>query len=150
MRHLFAPSSHLTLNSQILGIINGANIRMLTRFTGKTIPAEARPATCSLNLIHKIRHRRLRWVGHILGQGPGHIIYTALAVQSSHNIQGNLVMDFPPHVKLDDLIHLTMDRSAWRSMVRHIPVQIPTRHQQKCVFRRSRRCNLSIMKSVSL
>ena len=82
----------------------------------------------------------------------GHITYTALAAphtaQSSRNIQGNLLMDAPPHVKLDDLIHLAMDRVAWSSsssMVRHIPVQIPTRHQQKCVLRRSRRCNLSLV-----
>ena len=64
-----------TLNNQIVGLINGANSRMLSRFTGKSIPTETRPATCSLNLIHKIRQRRLRWVGHILRQGPGHITY---------------------------------------------------------------------------
>ena len=69
---------------------------MLARFTGKSIPTEARPATCSLNLIHKIRQRRLRWVGHILRQGPGHIIHTALAVQSVRNKEGNLLMDAPP------------------------------------------------------
>ena len=85
-----------TLNKQILGLINSANSRMLARFTGKSIPTEARPATCSLNLIHKIRQRRLRWVGHILRQGPGHITYTALAVQSARNKEGNLLMDVPP------------------------------------------------------
>ena len=55
-----------TLNQQILGLLNGANSRMLARFTGKSIPAEDRPTSCSLNLIHKIRQHRLRWVGHIL------------------------------------------------------------------------------------
>ena len=68
-----------TLNKQILGLINSVNSRMLARFSGKNIPAEARPSTCSLNLIHKIRQRRLRWVGHILRQGLGHITYTDLA-----------------------------------------------------------------------
>ena len=62
-----------SLNRQVPGPINGTNSRMLTRFTGKSIPAEVRPATYSFNLIRKIRQRRLRWVGHILRQGPVHI-----------------------------------------------------------------------------
>ena len=139
-----------TLNRQVLGLINGANSRMLARFTGKSIPAEARPATCSLNLIHKIRQRRLRWVGHILRRGPDHITYTALAVQASRKQAGNLLMDAPPHNHLDDLAHLAMDRAAWSSMVRHIPIQLPTITQQNCDFRRSKRRCLTSMRSVSL
>ena len=139
-----------SLNKQVLGMINGANSRMLARFTGKSIPAEARPATCSLNLIHRIRQRRLRWVGHILRQGPGHITYTALAVQSINNSEGNLLMDAPPHIHLDDLIPLAMDRAAWGAMVSHIPIHLPTRNQKTCIFRRSNRYNPSTLKSVSL
>lgn len=139
-----------TLNKQTLSLINGANSRMLARFTGKSIPNEARPATCSLNLILKIRQRRLRWVGHILRQGPGHITYTALAVQSSRNLEGNLLMDAPPHTHLSELTHLAMDRAAWSSMVRHIPVQIPTKYQHNCTYRRPIRSCLTTMKSVSL
>ena len=123
---------------------------MIARFTGKNIPSEARPATCSLNLILKIRQRRLRWVGHILRKGPGHITYTALAVQSTRNLEGNLLMDAPPPTHLSELTHLAMDRAAWSSMVRHIPVQIPTKNQQNCAFRRSIRSCLTTMKSVSL
>ena len=139
-----------TLNKQTLGLINGANSRMLARFTGKSIPAEARPATCSLNLIRKIRQRRLRWVGHILRQGPGHIIYTALAAQSARNLEGNLLMDAPPHTHLDDLTHLAMDRASWGSMVSHIPAHVPTRNKMNSDFRRSNRLNPLTMKSVSL
>ena len=139
-----------TLNRQVLGMINGANSRMLSRFTGKSIPAEARPATCSFNLIHKIRQRRLRWVGHILRQGPGHIIYTALAAQATSNSEGNLLMDAPPHVHLDDLVPLAMDRAAWGSMVRHIPIHLPTKKHSNCVYRRSKRRCLTTSRSVSL
>ena len=139
-----------SLNKQILGLINGANSRMLARFTGKSIPAEARPATCSLNLIHKIRQRRLRWVGHILRQGPGHITYTALVAQSLSKSEGNLLMDAPPHTHLDELIPLAMDRASWGSMVSHIPTHVPTPKHKICPFHRSIRNNLSTMKSVSL
>ena len=122
-----------TLNKQTLSLINGANSRMLARFTGKSIPNEARPATCSLNLILKIRQRRLRWVGHILRQGPGHITYTALAVQSSRNLEGNLLMDAPPHTHLSELTHLAsngqsrveFDGKAYScSDSYHIPTQL--------------------------
>ena len=139
-----------TLNKQILGLINGANSRMLARFTGKSIPSEARPATCSFNLIHRIRQRRLRWVGHILRQGPEHITYTALAAQSHRNLEGNLLMDAPPHAHLDDLTHLAMDRAAWGSMVKHIPVHIPSKSKLNCNLRRSKRSCLTTIKSVSL
>ena len=156
MKRLFACSllafgcETWSLNKQILALINGANSRMLARFTGKSIPAEARPATCSLNLIQKIRQRRLRWVGHILRQGPGHITYTTLAVQSINNSEGNLLMDAPPHINLDDLIPLAMDRAAWGTMVSRIPTHLPTRNQKTCILRRSNRNNPSILKSVSL
>ena len=108
------------------------------------------PAACSLNLILKIRQRRLRWVGHILRQGPGHITYTALATQSLRNMEGNLLMDAPPHNHLDDLVHLAMDRAAWSAMVRHIPIYITTKIYPNCNFRRSKRRCLTTMKSVSL
>ena len=65
-----------------------------------------------VNLIHKIRQRRLWWVVHILRQGPGHIIYTALTAKDISNSEGNLIMDVPPHVHLDDLVPLAMDRAV--------------------------------------
>ena len=139
-----------SLTKQVLGLINGANSRMLARFTGKSIPAEARPATCSLNLIRKIRQRRLRWVGHILRQGPGHIIYSALAAQSRNNTEGNLLMDAPPHNNLDDLTPMAMDRASWGSMVSHIPTHLPINNKRFRVLRRTNRNNMSTMRSVSL
>ena len=51
------------LNRETIKTMNDVNNR---RFTGLTIPQEARPTSTSFNLIHKIRQRRLRWVGHIL------------------------------------------------------------------------------------
>ena len=89
-------------------------------------------------------------MGHILRQGPGHITYTALAAQSARNKEGNLLMDSPPLANLNDLIHLAMVRGPWSAMVRHIPVQSPTRYTQHYVRRRSTRRNLSTTRSVSL
>ena len=94
---------------------------MLSWFTGKTIPTEARPATTSFNLLQKIRQRRLRWVGHILRQGVDYLTYQALKVQSQLENAGNLLMDPPPHLNLEELTTLAQDRAAWTELVSAIP-----------------------------
>ena len=100
--------------------INGANSAMLARITGKSIPAEARPATTSFNLVKKIRERRLRWLGHIIRAGPNSIMYHALITQHSMGHSGNLLMDAPPHESIDDLRPIASDRNKWRALVRQL------------------------------
>ena len=109
------------LDKETLKFLDGANSRMLSRFTCKTIPQEARPATTSFNLIRKIRQRRLRWVGHILRSGPSRIIYKDLVTQRNLNHEGNLLTDVPPHVSMRSLSEMDMDRAAWSEYVNDIP-----------------------------
>ena len=104
--------------------INGANSRMLAWFTGKTIPEEARPTTTSFNLIRKIRMTRLRWVGHILRAGSNYLPFQALKSQLDMNCPGNLLMDTPPHQRIEDLVPLAKDRAYWRALVRSIPTTV--------------------------
>ena len=75
--------------------INGTNIIMLARITGKSIPQEARSASTSLNIIKKIRMCRHRWLGYILRRGPGSIAFQTLKVQSQMGEEGNPLMDTP-------------------------------------------------------
>ena len=89
---------------------------MLARITGKSIPQEARPATTSLNLVRRIRMRRHRWVGHILRLGQDSISYQALKVQSRMQVEGNLLMDVPPHSIFEDLSRQAKDRVRWREI----------------------------------
>ena len=100
--------------------INGANSAMLARITGKTIPQEARSATTSLNLIRRIRMRRHRWLGHILRLGPSSIVYQALKMQAKMQLEGNLVMDTPPHTSVEDLARQAKDRARWRELTHTI------------------------------
>ena len=100
--------------------INGANSVMLARITGNPIPYEARPATTSLDLIRRIRMRRHRWVGHILRLGPGSIVFQALRDQSQMNMEGNLLMDVPPHSSITDLARQAKDRARWRELTHAI------------------------------
>ena len=108
------------LDVKTLRRINGANSTMLARFTGQSIPVEARPLTTSFNLTKKIRERRLRWLGHIVRAGPSSIMYQALMIQHEMGHTGNLLMDTPPHNSIDDLRPIANDRCKWKSLARNL------------------------------
>ena len=103
------------LTGKVLRVINGPNSRMLSRITGKSIQAEARPATTSPNLTRRIRIRRHRWVGHILRAGPDRLTYKALQVQRDMGRPGNLLMDSPVHGSMEELRTMASNRSWWGS-----------------------------------
>ena len=93
---------------------------MLAHITGNPIPHEARPTTTSLDLVRRIRMRRHRWVGHILRLGPDSMVYQALKNQSHMDMEGNLLMDAPPHTSIADLARQAKDRARWRELTHAI------------------------------
>ena len=93
---------------------------MLARFTGKSIPQEARAATTTFNLVNHIRVRRLKWLGHILRAGPDRLIYQAIEEQRRLALPGNLLMDAPHHTSLLELANKAKDRAAWRALAANI------------------------------
>ena len=105
---------------QVMRRINGANSRMLASFTGKSIQQEARPQTTSLNLVLRLRKTRLRWLGHILCEGPEHITYQAVVAQYQRNEKGSLLMDAPPHANFEDLVSMTGNFFYWNKVVRDL------------------------------
>ena len=87
---------------------------MVARITGRSVAQEARPATCTLNLVEKIRQRRLRWLGHLLRAGENRLTYCALQAQfQMQRCAGNLLMDAPPFEQLQELSDLAKDRCKW-------------------------------------
>lgn len=66
------------LTEKVQRKLNGANSLMLARITGRSYRDEARPSTTSYNLVARIRATRFKWLGHILRQGNGRLIYQAL------------------------------------------------------------------------
>ena len=108
------------LTTDVLRVINGANSRLLSRFTDKTVQQEARPNTTSLNLIRRIRKLRLRWLGQILRSGNHRLIFKAVEAQHKFGMTGGLLMDAPPFVNVQDLILLANDQEAWCAIVRKI------------------------------
>ena len=108
------------LTPAVMRKINGANSKMLARFTGKTIPQEARASSSTFNLVKHIRVRRLKWLGHILRAGPDRLIYQAVEEQRRLGFPGNLGMDAPPHNSLTDLAIRAQDRAAWGAITSNI------------------------------
>ena len=100
------------LDSKAMKILNGANSIMLASFTGNTIRQEATPSSTSVNLIHKLRVRRHKWLGHIIRAGPDRLIYQAVEQQNLLNLEGRLAMDAPPHTSLHQLEPLATDRAT--------------------------------------
>ena len=108
------------LTPTVMRKINGTNSKMLTRFTGKTIPQEARATSSTFNLVKHIRVRRLKWIGHILRAGPDRLIYQAVEEQRRLGLPGNLLMDAPPHNSLTELAIQAKDRAAWGAFTHNI------------------------------
>ena len=108
------------LNPVTMKMLNGANSRMLARFTGKTIPQEARKVSCSFDLVRQIRIRRFKWLGHILRAGPSRLTYQAVEEQRRLGSPGNILMDAPPHLDLAHLATMAQDRQSWRALSRGI------------------------------
>ena len=64
--------------------------------------------------------RRHRWLGHILRLGPSSIVYQALKIQAKMQMEGNLLMDAPPHTSVEDLARQAKDRARWRELTHAI------------------------------
>ena len=109
-----------TLSPVVMKMLNGANSKMLARFTGKSIPQEARHISSSYNLVLGIRVRRFRWLGHILRAGTSRLTYKAVEEQFAMGHPGNILMDAPPHTSIMDLTAKARDRKAWRALSRKI------------------------------
>ena len=81
---------------------------------------EACATTTSLDLVLHMRKIRLKWLVHILRTSPDRLIFQAIKTQSRLGISGNLLMDAPPHTHVEELVPLAANRTAWRSMVKHL------------------------------
>ena len=108
------------LNPATIRCLNGANSRMLTHITGRSIRDEARPTTTSFDLVRNIRIRRYRWLGHILRTSPDRLIHQALKCQAIMNAEGNLFMDAPPFRSPNHLRNQARDRATWSSRIKMI------------------------------
>ena len=106
-----------TLDSKAIQILNGANSRMLSRITGKTIREEASANTRTYDVVEAIRARRMKWVGHILRMDAERIVHKVLHFMHENQADGDLLMDVPS-IPWTSLKSLAADRQLWRKHVR--------------------------------
>ena len=104
------------LNEKNMALLNGANARCLSRFTGKDAHAEASAKTRSYDLVLAIRKRRFKWLGHILRMPESRLIKLATKVQFQQGLQGNLFMDIPCNPSYEGICGLAKNRKIWRQM----------------------------------
>ena len=99
------------LSDKVLRQINGTNSSMLVRFTGQTQRQEVCRATTSYDLVRHIRVMRFKWLGFIMRQVDVRLIRLTVDVQTSMNLQGNILMDSPKHNNLNELTTMTKDEA---------------------------------------
>mgnify|MGYP003326603192 CR=1 FL=1 len=105
------------LSEEVCALINGANARLLSRFTHKSAHEEASPRTRTYDLLDAVRRRRLVWLGHILRMQGKRLVKFATAIQFRQQLEGDLFDDIPSHFTYDDIQRLAQDRVAWKQLV---------------------------------
>ena len=105
------------LDEKTRAALNGANSRCLSRITGRSIQEEANERTRTFDLVAAIRRTRARWLGHILRMGPHRMLYRAAIRQHEIGSEGNLFMDVPCHLPLQDIVAIAQDREEWKRMM---------------------------------
>ena len=102
------------LDAATTAAINGANARCLSRITGKSPHEEASARTRTYDLVRDIRCRRHKWLGHILRMPGERLLKVAVKVQLDLGSEGNIFMDVPPHLSLDQIAHRAQDKRGGR------------------------------------
>ena len=95
-------------------MLNGANSRMLSHITNRTIKEEANKETRTFDVISNIRSRRLQWVGHILCMGEDSLVLRDLRHIYENRSEGDLLMDTPDNLSWRGLLQAARKREVWR------------------------------------
>ena len=106
------------LTKKVSAALNGANARMVSVITDRTVHQEASPKTHTFDLVRWIRARRLQWVGHILRLGRDRKIKQAMYEMFTAPQPGDLLMDIPKCNSWRMLCTYACDREYWRERVR--------------------------------
>ena len=99
--------------------LNGANSKMVSVITGRTIHAEA-SSEKTFDILLWIRARRLQWLGHILRLGTERLIKQAVFEMYKRPLAGDLLMDAPTSKSWHELLMYAKNREYWRERVRKL------------------------------
>ena len=100
------------MTSKVTAALNGANSRMVSVITGKTIHEEASNDK-TFDLTMWIRARRLQWMGHILRLGTERAIRQAVFAMYKDPQEGDLLMDAPRSSSWHELRTYALNKEYW-------------------------------------
>ena len=75
--------------------INGANNKMVSAITGRSVHDEARQEGKTYDLIAGMRATRMRWMGKILCMEDDRMVAKAVRMMFNDRKEGDLLMDTP-------------------------------------------------------
>ena len=83
------------LTKKVQQMLNGANSKMVSRITNKTVHEEASAETRTIDIVSQVRAVRMRWLGHILRMDPERMAHKAVKHMHSQRQDGDILMDAP-------------------------------------------------------
>ena len=94
-----APALHNVgawlLDGRTMRRMNGANSRLLSRITGRSVHQEARAPT--FDIVQWAKWKRARWLGHILREPELSLVRESVFEEAEGGRSGTLLDDAPPH-----------------------------------------------------
>ena len=110
------------LNDTTKRALNGANSKMVSSITGRTVHDEARSEGKTYDAVAGIRATRMRWLGQILQMDDGRMVLKAVKMMYSNRKEGDLLMDAPETNSWEELRAMAAaDKGkVWRQLVRQI------------------------------
>ena len=113
------------LTDEVKRAINGANSKMVSTITGRTIQEEAAKNGKTYDAVAGIRATRLRWLGHILRMkktkgGEERMIKKAVKHLYHNRAEGDILMDAPNSASWEELTKMAENRQRWQTGVRAI------------------------------
>ena len=104
------------MNTQAKAMLNGANARCLSRFTGKDAHQEASRYTRTYDMVEAIMSRRRKWLGHIMRMKGERLVKLAVEVQHNQRVEGNLFEGTPAGLSYAQIATIAQDRDDWRAL----------------------------------
>ena len=105
-----------SLSEKTIAMLNGANARCLSRFSGKDAHAEASARTRTYDLVAAIRRRRFKWLGHILRMPDVRLVKFAVGRQFALDQPGNMFYDVPAGLTLQQITDTARNREVWKKL----------------------------------
>ena len=110
------------LDKETKRALNGANSKMVSVITGRTIHDEAKEDGRTYDVVAGMRATRLRWLGQILLMKEDRMVHKTVKMMHENRRDGDLLMDAPKSANWEDLIKMaaTEKGKLWQRLVRQI------------------------------